>query len=350
MPNYCNNRLQVSGDAKELKKFLKIGLKTEPMRYKENETEVVWRMSAYYPTPKPLTRTISPARDAKWVNEYEVNHAQKMIDTQSERIAKIKADLQTAPKNEIDSLLYILEEAQKPITIPDLVACANGTEKDRKALIKKYGTDNWYDWNVKNWGTKWDCTSDNYSIDTNEFVAYFESAWSPPIAWLEYVVAKFPKLNFKLTYSETGVWFAGVAYSENGEVCEETGEPMWLNDNGDEVEWDSDRDSYVDSNGNLFDDATEINPFDDFEASWERSIVDETLEWRNQLITMANSMTFEELSYITETISRELFADINDAIEDKETERVKELNAINIKVHGFADFRVNEYLKSKKKK
>jgi hypothetical protein len=282
MPNYCNNYLKVSGDTKELKKFLKKGITEETKSYhyivdKTGEKELVWRMSNYTPTPEPLLRTISPARDCEWVNEWEVNSANKRIDEQPSNIAKLELELQTATGEDVNDLLDQLMEAKKPIAIPELIPCANGTEKDRKALIKKYGTDNWYDWNVANWGTKWDCSSSECGYQTDNktyFSVGFDSAWCPPTNWFHKIVEMYPKLNFKLSYSETGCWFAGVMFSDEGLVCEEQGEPEYIDsDTGEVVTYDNDKDVYIDSKGNEIDsdNVTDQNPFDEWEAPWEEA-------------------------------------------------------------------------------
>lgn len=41
----------------------------------------------------------------------------------------------------------------------------------------------WYDWCIKNWGTKWDVGGDGRDpiTDPNQIELNFESAWSPPI-------------------------------------------------------------------------------------------------------------------------------------------------------------------------
>ena len=122
MPNYCNNYLKVSGDTKELKKFLKKGITEEPKSWsKTGEKELVWRMSNYTPTPEPLLRTISPARECEWVNEWEVSSAKKRIDEQPSKIAKLELELQTATGDDVNDLLDQLTEAKKPIAIPELV-------------------------------------------------------------------------------------------------------------------------------------------------------------------------------------------------------------------------------------
>lgn len=276
MPNYCNNRLEVSGDATELKKFLSVGIKEEQMSYsKTGEKELVWRMSNYYPTPEPLTRTISPSRDCEWTNDWEVNHAKKRIEEQPMLIAKLEAELETATGEDRVDLLRQLEDAKKPIEIPELIPCANGTEKDRKALVEMYGTDNWYDWNIANWGTKWDCSSSEQGYQTDEesyFAVNFDSAWSPPTNWLVKVIADYPKLNFKLIYSETGCWFAGVAFSNDGGMDEEQGEPEYIDsDSGEVVTYNSDNGKFIDKEGNEVDEdlVTDQNPFDDWTAPWE---------------------------------------------------------------------------------
>ena len=42
--------------------------------------------------------------------------------------------------------------------------------------------DNWYDWNIENWGTKWDITDSGLgAVSETELYAYFSTAWSPQI-------------------------------------------------------------------------------------------------------------------------------------------------------------------------
>ena len=69
-----------------------------------------------------------------------------------------------------------------------------------KKLIKKFGVDNWYDWCLKNWGTKWDIDADLVSEDDDMLEYIFDSAWSPPVKWLEKVAKLYPDLKFNLRY------------------------------------------------------------------------------------------------------------------------------------------------------
>jgi hypothetical protein len=74
----------------------------------------------------------------------------------------------------------------------------------QKTLLEKYGVDNWYDWCVGNWGTKWN-SSDTYS---NQYGISFTTAWSPPVP----VIGKLAQLigkDLRLTYIEEGMGFCG---------------------------------------------------------------------------------------------------------------------------------------------
>ena len=51
----------------------------------------------------------------------------------------------------------------------------------------------WYDWNINNWGTKWDAfePSSKHSKDF-KFLGYsFKTAWSPPAEWIVKASKKF---------------------------------------------------------------------------------------------------------------------------------------------------------------
>lgn len=82
----------------------------------------------------------------------------------------------------------------------------------------KFKGDNWYDWNVRNWGTKWDVavsSNDKYPNTTvedtangeNHVVHYnFETAWSTPMPALITLSDQYPDLLFTLSYEEETGW------------------------------------------------------------------------------------------------------------------------------------------------
>ena len=68
----------------------------------------------------------------------------------------------------------------------------------------------WYEWSIANWGTKWDACEPNINHnDIDYFAVSFESAWRPPIAWVENIMKDFPDLCFTLEYEEPGMCFGG---------------------------------------------------------------------------------------------------------------------------------------------
>jgi hypothetical protein len=69
------------------------------------------------------------------------------------------------------------------------------TQEMNDNLIKKYGTNNWYDWSCMNWGTKWgDC---DLEIDIEGGDIRFDSAWSPisPVI-IEMFAKDFPTFHY----------------------------------------------------------------------------------------------------------------------------------------------------------
>ena len=82
----------------------------------------------------------------------------------------------------------------------------------------RFESDHWYDWNVRNWGTKWDVAvssvdthPDTYMEETvngeNHVVYYnFETAWSRPMSALLNLSNQYPDLLFTLSYEEETGW------------------------------------------------------------------------------------------------------------------------------------------------
>jgi hypothetical protein len=127
----------------------------------------------------------------------------------------------------------------------ELEGTTSPSKLSNEELIKKYGTDNWYDWCNNNWGTKWgdyDITKSDlanlvqYSYpfkedgekdyvnpientDNSYVHFYYDTAWAPGSDQLcDALCLKFPELNFNLYYEEPGMGFAGQVKIKKGEV------------------------------------------------------------------------------------------------------------------------------------
>lgn len=83
--------------------------------------------------------------------------------------------------------------------------------------------DDWYEWRIKNWGTKWDA---NHPIleslelldNGSSFVAFsFETAWGPPDVWFEKTAKTHPELEFRMVWNEEQ-GFGGLFTASGGDV------------------------------------------------------------------------------------------------------------------------------------
>ena len=110
--------------------------------------------------------------------------------------------------------LFPCPEALKNTSAP---AIFNDKEK-YEVNMEKYGSGDWYDWQVKHWGTKWDIGPlDDLNFDLDGDKAYinatFDSAWSPPVAAFKKLFEKYKDKNISITldYFEPGCAFIGRA-------------------------------------------------------------------------------------------------------------------------------------------
>jgi hypothetical protein len=83
---------------------------------------------------------------------------------------------------------------------------------------------NWYQWNIENWGTKWDvqvnenCLGEIQSIDSNWSIEmHFQTAWSPPEIFIKTICEKL-NISAKLSYVEWGMGFVGVLEVHGADV------------------------------------------------------------------------------------------------------------------------------------
>ena len=100
--------------------------------------------------------------------------------------------------------------------------------------VLKYKGNNWYEWNIRNWGTKWDVPvndNDNYS-DTqlvehksegeDQWLIYkFDTAWSPPVPAMQKLSKLVPNCVVTLSYEEEQGWGGEIEFVR-GEITAES--------------------------------------------------------------------------------------------------------------------------------
>ena len=95
----------------------------------------------------------------------------------------------------------------------------------------KFASNHWYDWNIRNWGTKWNAYDkvvchnlDDESVDSYYITYEFNTAWSPPEGIMKALAKKIYELkldiSFHWTYEEEQGWGGVVENTSNGDVVE----------------------------------------------------------------------------------------------------------------------------------
>ncbi len=84
--------------------------------------------------------------------------------------------------------------------------------------IIQYGCKDWYEWNCKYWGTKWN-SSDSSSCGNT---ISFQTAWSTPYPVIEELSKKYPTISFTINYADEDIGSnCGTYKLQNGNLLED---------------------------------------------------------------------------------------------------------------------------------
>jgi hypothetical protein len=80
-------------------------------------------------------------------------------------------------------------------------------------LVEKFGYADWYSWSIDNWGCKWNCEAQDWTVNDYDeeqlsITFWFDSPWGPPIALYEYISENEEYAIFG-NYNEEGMAFVG---------------------------------------------------------------------------------------------------------------------------------------------
>jgi hypothetical protein len=132
----------------------------------------------------------------------------------------INSFVRAIKKGKMLNFLKPMPKHQPDLNKPNAFFGEGGLGQEEKL---KFGENNWYDWSIHNWGTKWDIPVDSLSINLDElengklFVG-FDSAWSPPLKAIVELYEKH-KFKFNLYFVEYGMGvFGQLKNSDYGEA------------------------------------------------------------------------------------------------------------------------------------
>lgn len=151
--------------------------------------------------------------------------------TTDEQKAMLERVSRAEPEDGFIGMFLPLPEALKETTSPTPQP-GQANYKGEQPVVD--GFDNWYDWQVANWGTKWDPDLQGADFDGTTLSVSFDSAWSPPMAFYEWLHEQ--GYEVYANYYEPGMDFGG--FYTNGE-------DVFIEDvsntaRQDESEWDDD--------------------------------------------------------------------------------------------------------------
>lgn len=68
----------------------------------------------------------------------------------------------------------------------------------------------WYDWHIANWGTELNAVDVDINVTDLGITYKFNTAWAPPIPWLDHCTRRYPTLKFMLAFFAGGCDFCGI--------------------------------------------------------------------------------------------------------------------------------------------
>jgi hypothetical protein len=145
------------------------------------------------------------------------------VEGSKEDIAKLKAQVGATVKTKYKSADEINEVVdRKPIfsfmnILPppedklEEYHAVHGYSNGEKTGDTEY---NWYNFNVREWGTKWDARDVELLEDDETYLHYkFDTAWSPPTEVITKLAEQNPNLNITLEYREEQGWGGEIAFN-----------------------------------------------------------------------------------------------------------------------------------------
>jgi Ferredoxin-like domain in Api92-like protein len=200
MPNWCENRLIVTGPEDDLARFA-----AATICWSADKDTEAFDFNAVIPIPTGL------------VDLPPLTHEEEVAVSFLKLLAQ-------EPLTMMDRfrLSSALSGSNRSVPVAEyLSAKPNTAEIGQRGLERfhQYGAIDWYDWRTHHWGTKWNSNATRIAERTSSRIdIHFETAWSPPKPVVAAASNAYPTLTFDHAYIEESMCFSGQARYSDGDV------------------------------------------------------------------------------------------------------------------------------------
>lgn len=128
------------------------------------------------------------------------NHIKNVVEFEGDalKVKEIKQFMGNTPDfNKLIPMPTELDGTKSPSDLPADVS---------KELCRKYGADNWYDWRLEHWDTKWNAYQlDEDRLESDSGKCVFYTAWSMPMKIALALSLRFPDVKIIWSYADEDI-------------------------------------------------------------------------------------------------------------------------------------------------
>lgn len=212
MPNWCYQKLAVSGQAADIAAF-KAAYFNDKGKLELNRV-----------IPMPESLNIESGSQSMTGYDALYGNWERMLNWPR------FASLPDEAKVDRASFVAWLQEAE-----PNCIKLGHLAREN----LAVHGFRDWYGWRVRYWGVKWEIGDNQQEMRSDEptfLDLSFETAWSPILPVLERMSEFLPSLLFELWYLDEGGGFAGLASAQAGVVSDQ--DQDWRKTASEQFGWD----------------------------------------------------------------------------------------------------------------
>lgn len=224
MPNYCENKLTITGDASEIDRFIATCITTNEHNERELDFKTIRPIpqGLDYGYPKSNRECLAVALCK--VRDNVCGGFEMEKDLTLSELLVLQHDVDHAAVPTLHELnAFIDQHGLEAIAAPSL-------QRQRT-----FGYDNGYEFCCAEWGTKWNAVGTTIAREGDTLTLTFDTAWSAPVPIVEATGDMFPTLRFTLQYLETGECFSGTyccqgddeTFEEHGDISAEMYQAIW---------------------------------------------------------------------------------------------------------------------------